>query len=49
MIISGIIHEVESESGDSDFSGSSSDFVPEGSDHDEVIRTFLIFVKVVTN
>lgn len=30
-----IIHEVESDSGDSDFSGGSSDFVPEESDHDE--------------
>ncbi|XP_075971594.1 origin recognition complex subunit 2 [Anticarsia gemmatalis] len=29
-----IIHEVESESGESDFSGSSSDFVPEGSDEE---------------
>ncbi|KAJ8727516.1 hypothetical protein PYW07_001635 [Mythimna separata] len=30
-----IINEVASDSGESDFSGSSSDFVPEGSDHDE--------------
>lgn len=34
--MSGIIHEVESDSAESDFSGSSSDFVPEGIDHEVI-------------